>query len=123
VAGYRPQILALSQKRMDGGMTLAGAHRDPILSEAFLHQLAHKTRGQLHRGWVCWRFGLPEGTQVNAVLGNGALDCFAEVVPQVPAVGDLDGAGCAPGGAFGMTTGSVPAQDLNIGMGPQPGRE
>jgi hypothetical protein len=45
-------------------------------------------------GWCClWRrFGLRRWfLQAGAVAGDGTLDRFGQVVPQVPPVGDLDG--------------------------------
>ncbi|MCX4667694.1 hypothetical protein OG453_13630 [Streptomyces sp. NBC_01381] len=36
-----------------------------------------------------------------AVLGDASLGGLAEVVPQVPSVGDLDCLGCADGGTLG----------------------
>jgi hypothetical protein len=40
--------------------------------------------------------------QAGAVAGDGALDRFGQVVPQVPPVGDLDCQRSPLGGAFGM---------------------
>jgi hypothetical protein len=51
------------------------------------------------------------------------LDVLGEVVPQVPAVSDLHGQGCAVVGAVGVGTGAVPAHDLGARMLAQPVRE
>src|SRR5690606_28336813 len=62
------------------------------------------------------RFG-----EVGAVGDHGFLDRLAEVVPQVPAVGDLDRVGCPVADGLGVGTGPVPAHDLHPGVFPQPG--
>jgi hypothetical protein len=49
-----------------------------------------------------------------------ALDGLAEVVPEMPAVGDLDRLRCAAGGAIGVGAGPVPADDADTGMAGQP---
>ena len=51
------------------------------------------------------------------------VDGFGQVVPQVPAVGDLGGQRCALGGAFGLAPAAVPADDLRAGVGAEPGPE
>ena len=48
------------------------------------------------------------------------LDGLAEVVPQVPAVGDLDSVWCAPAAAVGVDTGPVPADHLGSRPGGEP---
>lgn len=55
---------------------------------------------------------------VDALLGR-----FAEVVPEVPPVGDLESLRGAAGGAFGVEDSAVVADDLNSGPLGQPGRE
>jgi hypothetical protein len=54
------------------------------------------------------------------VAGHQLLDVLGEVVPQVPAVGDLDRNRCALAGAVGVGAGAVPADDLGAGMLAQP---
>jgi hypothetical protein len=49
------------------------------------------------------------------------LDPFGEVVPQMPAISDLDRLGRAAAGAVGVGTGPVAADDLGAGMRLQPG--
>ncbi len=51
---------------------------------------------------------------------HGLLDVLGEVVPQVPAVGDLHGLGCASMGAVGVGTGAISAHDLDAGVLAQP---
>ena len=58
--------------------------------------------------------------QAAAVPGYRLLGVFCQVVPQVPAIGDLDRARRAVPGSLGVGTGAVPADDLCAGMGLQP---
>ena len=55
--------------------------------------------------------------------GDRPLGSLAEVVPQVPAVSDLDRQRRAAGGPVGIAARPVPADDLRAGSGGQPGRE
>ena len=55
---------------------------------------------------------------VDALLGG-----FAQVVPEVPSVGDLEGLRGAAGGAFGEEGRAVTADDLDAGPLGEPGRE
>jgi hypothetical protein len=57
------------------------------------------------------------------MLADDLLDGFDEVVPQVPAVRDLDRVGGACADALGVGTGPVAAHDLYPGMPAQPRRE
>jgi len=57
------------------------------------------------------------------VPGDGAFHGLAEVVPQVPPVGDLDRARRAPRAAVGIAAGPVAADELRAGAGSQPGGE
>ena len=79
-------------------------------------------RGGLLRGWPgfrrLWLF-----LQAGAVAGDGALDGFGQVVPQVPPVGDLDGQRRAFGCAFCIASAAVAADDLDTRVGVQPGAE
>ena len=58
--------------------------------------------------------------QAAAVPGHCLLGAFCQVVPRVPAIGDLDRARRAVQGSLGVGTGAVPADDLRAGMGLQP---
>ena len=60
------------------------------------------------------------GQAAAAVRGGGLGGPLAQVVPQVPAVGDLDRAGGALAGAFGVGAGPVPADHRGPGMSLQP---
>ncbi len=55
------------------------------------------------------------------MTGDFFADGLAEVVPQVPAVGDLDGVRQRAADRFGIGARAVPAHDLHSGMGSQPG--
>jgi hypothetical protein len=50
------------------------------------------------------------------VRGDGVFDVLGQVVPQVPAVGDLHGVRCAVAGGLRVGAGSVPAHDLDFRM-------
>jgi hypothetical protein len=67
--------------------------------------------------------GRDKGSQAAAVLGDGPFGCFAQVVPEVPPVRDLDGLRGACGSAFGEEGRSVPAGDLNAWPFGEPGRQ
>ncbi len=51
---------------------------------------------------------------------DGLGGVFGEVVPQVPAVRDLDGAGGSVAGAFGIGAGPVPADHPRTRVGGEP---
>jgi hypothetical protein len=61
--------------------------------------------------------------QALAVPGHGPLDVLAEVVPQAPAVGDLDCLWCPAGAAVGIAIRPVPADHFRPRAGGQPGSE
>jgi hypothetical protein len=52
--------------------------------------------------------------------GNCLLDVLSEVIPQMPAVGDLICLWCAGGGAVGIRAGTIAADDLTARMLTQP---
>jgi hypothetical protein len=52
-----------------------------------------------------------------AVACHRFLDVFGEVVPHVPPIRHLYRLGCAEAGAFGVGTGTVPADDLYAWVG------
>ncbi len=54
------------------------------------------------------------------MLADDLLDGLHEVVPQVPAVGDLNRVRGAGPDAFGVCAGPVTADELQPGMGAQP---
>jgi hypothetical protein len=57
------------------------------------------------------------------VSGDGLLHVLGQVVPQVPAVGDLDRVRCGLPGALGVGASAVPADDLGVRVRSQPGGE
>ncbi|GAA4579376.1 hypothetical protein GCM10023176_56930 [Micromonospora coerulea] len=57
------------------------------------------------------------------VAGDGLLDVFGEVVPQMPPVGHLDSLGRTGAGALGVGVGAISADDLHGRMLCQPGGE
>ncbi|MDQ0946532.1 hypothetical protein QFZ24_000455 [Streptomyces phaeochromogenes] len=63
------------------------------------------------------------GPQAAAVPVDALLGSFAEVVPEMPSVGDLAGLWSAAGGSFGEERSPVTADDLDAGPLGEPGRE
>lgn len=63
------------------------------------------------------------GAQAASVPVDAFLGGFAQVVPEVPSVGDLERLWGTAGGAFGEEGGPVTADDLNAGPLGEPGRE
>jgi hypothetical protein len=59
--------------------------------------------------------------QAATVAKHRLLDVVGEVVPQVPAVSDLDGLWRAGAGAVGVGAGPVAADHLGAGVGAKPG--
>jgi hypothetical protein len=57
------------------------------------------------------------------MAGHGLFDVLSEVVPQVPAVGDLPGLGRALVGTVGVGAAAVAAHDLGAGVLAEPVRE
>jgi hypothetical protein len=78
------------------------------------------------KGFCRW-LGLVSGCgdllEAGPVAGDGLAGVLGEVVPQVPAVGDLDRARCAVAGAFGISTGPVPADDPRARVRREPVRQ
>ena len=56
------------------------------------------------------------------MVGDGLPGVFRQVVPQVPAIGDLGRVRGAVAGVFGIGAGPVPADDRRAGMRRQPRR-
>jgi hypothetical protein len=50
------------------------------------------------------------------VPGDGLFNVFSNVVPRVPAVGNLGGQRCSVGRSLGIGTGSIAADDTAAGM-------
>jgi len=55
--------------------------------------------------------------QAGVVRGDQSLHVLAQVVPQVPPVGDLDRVGRTAAGAVGVSAGPVPADHLHTRVG------
>jgi hypothetical protein len=80
---------------------------EPRLGRTFHSSATGRRRERSGRGRVlgAWltlggrRGRADRGGQVLVVPGDRPLDGLAEVVPQVPAVSDLDRSGCAAGAA------------------------
>ena len=78
------------------------------------------------RGSLVRRLGSrfrPRFLQAGAVAADGPFDRFAQVVPQMPPVSDLDRQRCALSCPFGVAPAAVPADDLHPGVGIEPGAE
>jgi len=110
------EVAALGQQPVHVGVPGAGPVRDPPVPGCGGHQ----GRGRRHPG--CGRRGLRCGRcrQVLAVTADCPLDGLAKVVPQMPAVGDLDSVRCAPAAAIGVDTGPVPADQFGSRPGGEP---
>jgi hypothetical protein len=111
---------------MDGGVPVAGAgHQAPVPAADITHPLGLGRRRDL-RGAVqpvalaCGHAGLAR--QAAAVGGDRFLGVFAQVVPQMPAIGDLDRPRRALARTVGVTSSPVTADNLRTPMSPQPRR-
>jgi hypothetical protein len=91
------------------------------------HDLVLRWRWWRQRGWIgrwCGGGRLRGGfLQAATVAKHGLLDVFGEVVPQMPAIGDLDGVGCTLTGAVGVGAGAVPADHLGAWVLAEPAGE
>ena len=120
------------QQLVHGGMALAGTgHQCPL---AAVHVEQPVRPGPAHGGHDVLRRLLPGrgipgwpvrgpggcGGEAAAMRDDGLFGIFAQVVPQVPAVGDLDRAGRPGDGSLSVGAGTVPADDLRAGVGLQP---
>ena len=70
-------------------------------------------------GWA----GAVVRLQAGTVAGDGPFDGAGQVVPQVPAVGDLDGAVEPLQWRLGVAAAAVAADDLRSWVGVEPGAE
>ena len=87
-------------------------HRARPLRHDRVHRVRRSIRGRRRR------FG-----QAGVVPGDQPLHMPAQVVPQVPPVGDLHRARRTVTGAIGVPAGPVPADHLYAGVGAQPAGE
>lgn len=121
VLGDRCDRETLTDQILDDRVSLAGAHRGRRVVLLGRHR-AVVCRGHRRGGVALLIFGVLGGlggvrlefVQVGAVCPDGLLGGVAQVVPQVPSVGDLDGLRCARSGGLGVGGGPVPADDLDL---------
>ena len=109
--GHGPLAVPGGQQCVNGGVLGTGALGEPVAGRpgrtgrlAFGRGLRPKAGGLRH-----------EGSEAAAVLGDGSFGGFAQVVPEVPPVRDLDRLRRSGGGALGEERRSVPADDLDAG--------
>jgi hypothetical protein len=118
--GDRGDALPLGLQLLHLLIALAGAHHaSPVLGVGGGGLPGHLLRvGRLIRG------GLPgDGVVVldaAMVGGDGLLHVVTKVIPHVPPVGDLLGAGRSLAGAQRITPGSVSADQLDAGVCAEP---
>lgn len=95
LAADRTQRHALDTQLLDRGEPFAGAYRQSTFPPAGIeHAVRHGQRCVRHqcRGLD---FGQLRLGQAGAVCDDGGFDGFAEVLPQMEAIGDLDRVWCA----------------------------
>jgi len=125
----------VGQQLLHCGVALAGAHDQLPFATAYVERPV-RLSGRGCWFWVCGWFsvtgGLRPGTRNRAgglggfgghrgpyagvMRGDGLVHGFADVVPDVPSVGDLDCIWCTRTGPFRVGAGPVPADDLRPGM-------
>jgi hypothetical protein len=105
-------VLALGEQAMDGGVAFPSPDRQAALA-AFWAGGRHVRFGMVVAaspavlGGVRFRGGF---AQVSTAGDDRFLDRVAQVLPQVEAVGHLDGARCAVPGALGIGARPVPGR-------------
>ena len=126
-----PQGVPGREQLVDGGVAFAGPRHQAPLAAAHITQ-------PVRLSWRRRAAAAPAGSgpgggplaspgsglfffEAGAVRYDRFLGVFGEVVPQMPAVGDLDRVGCAVPGALGVVAGPVPADHLRAWMGLEPG--
>jgi hypothetical protein len=116
----------------DGGVPFAGPrHQGPLAAAHIAQPVRLSGRRGRSRGRCPGRVrpgrlaagipGLRVFFEAAAVRYYCLLGVLGQVVPQVPAVSDLDRVRCAVPGAFGVIPGPVPADHLRARMRRQPG--
>ncbi len=118
MAGDLPQATPLGTQLADQFVVPAGALG--VLPRGV--GLPGEFRFRQGRG-LPFRRGRRQLGEAGAVGCGALLDGLGQVLPQVEAVGDLDGARCPGGGAVRVGAGPVPADDLDAGVGGQPVRQ
>ena len=121
--GDRGDTLPLGLQLLHLLIALAGAHHaSPVLGVG-----GGRLPGRLLRVGCLIRGGLLEGGVVfldaAMVGGDGLLHVVTQVIPHVPPVGDLLGAGRALAGAQRITPSSVSADQLDAGVCAEPAGE
>lgn len=106
------------QHRVDGGVPGPDAVGEPVAFPGRRQGLFGRC-GLLALFPVTGWFG-SQDAQALAVTGDGPLGGLAEVVPQVPPVGNLSRLGCPGRGAFGEERSPIPADHLDAGPFGQP---
>ena len=106
-----------------GLVALPGPGHDPQLPHRRHGVLGVLSGGVLLGGRRRGLVGMREFTQAAAVCQHAALEVPGQVVPQVPAVGDLHRVRGAEPGGLGVGTGPVPADHLDSRVFLQPGGE
>jgi hypothetical protein len=120
VAGDVADSPALVEEFMDEGVVGAGSLGEPAGRILLCVVLV----GSCCDGCLPLRLGFWAGrwnvVQAGAVGSDGLLDCGGQVLPEVEAVGDLEGLGCGGVGRLGVGARTVAADDLDFGMGREP---
>jgi hypothetical protein len=93
-AGDRAQAQATGGQRLDGGVLVT----HPRLQPRFRRRRGDGLVWLIRRRGVCGRRG--DLLEAGPVPGDGPGGVLGEVMPQMPAVSDLDGAGSSVAGAF-----------------------
>ena len=122
-AGGLPLGAAFAQELVDGGMALEGTRYQGPLAAAHVPQpvrLGGRRGGGLAGRCAVCGPGVRSAGEAAAVRGDRLLRVLAQVVPQVPAVRDLDSERRAGRSAIGICAGPVPADDFRAGTGLQP---
>ena len=115
-AGDRPHRQALIAQRVGSAVPLSG-----VLVPRRVRPVQHDRFHRVAWVWV-WVWAAVRGRdgglgQAGVVRGHQPLHVFAQVVPQVPAVGDLYRTGRTATSAVGVGAGVVPADHLHAGVG------
>ncbi|MDQ1013483.1 hypothetical protein QFZ43_000032 [Streptomyces afghaniensis] len=120
VAGDVADAHALGEKVVDQCVVSARPLGEPAgRIRPFIPLVGCRCGGCLPLG-LRLRAGRWQVAQARTVGGDGLLHRGGQVLPEVEAVGDLDGLRCGCGGSIGVGAGAVAADDLDAGMGLQP---
>jgi len=108
----------------DVGVACPGARCEGALPAAFVLERVGRDRARGFPSGACSLlagFGpVAGGEQAAAVPGNGLVSVFGQVVPHMPAIGDLDRVRCRGAGGLGVRAGPVPADHGCAGVRLQP---